>query len=132
MFKTKKVKQRNLHNLISIHYSGPSQLVRCNAILHPHDVPEGFKLLRDGLPVPLEADPHVIRRGMHVPVRGLDLNSPTFFLHSFFPFPHLSSSVSWRLSISSSPGLREGRLSELCAVFCHTRSDDQQGKGHCQ
>lgn len=46
-----------------------TQLVRCNAMLHPHDVPEGFKLLRDKHPQPLDVDPHVIRRGMHVQVR---------------------------------------------------------------
>lgn len=47
------------------------QLVRCNAMLHPHDVPEGVKLLRDGHPLPLEADPSVIRRGEHVQVRWM-------------------------------------------------------------
>lgn len=46
-----------------------AQLVRCNAVLHPNDLPEGYKLLRDGQPLPLENDPHVIRRGIHAQVR---------------------------------------------------------------
>lgn len=44
--------------------------MRCNAVLHPNDLPEGYKLLRDGQPLPLENDPHVIRRGIHAQVRG--------------------------------------------------------------
>lgn len=51
------------------------QLVRCNAMLHPHDVPEGIKLLRDShnQPLPLETDPNVIRRGIHVSVYVKDV-----------------------------------------------------------
>ena len=49
------------------------QLMRCNAVLHPNDLPEGYKLLRDGQPLPLENDPHVIRRGIHAQVRCVAL-----------------------------------------------------------
>ncbi|TFJ85108.1 hypothetical protein NSK_003531 [Nannochloropsis salina CCMP1776] len=55
---------------------GPGgKLVRCNAMLHPHDVPEGIKLLRDShnQPLPLETDPSVIRRGIHVSVYVKDV-----------------------------------------------------------
>lgn len=43
------------------------RLSRCNAILHPHDC-EGYKMLQDGHPLPLENDPKVIRRGIHLQV----------------------------------------------------------------
>ena len=48
--------------------SSGGRLVRCNALLHPQDVPEGHSVLRDGRPIPPEADAHIIRRGSHVPV----------------------------------------------------------------
>ncbi len=57
------------------------QLVRCNAMLHPHDVPAGTTLVRDAppgqarqqQPTPLETDPAVIRRGIHVSVYVKDV-----------------------------------------------------------
>lgn len=57
------------------------QLVRCNAMLHPHDVPPGTTLIRDAppgqarqqQPTPLETDPAVIRRGIHVTVYVKDV-----------------------------------------------------------
>lgn len=67
---TKPTHAHPLKILLRTHSHSRSQLVRCNAMLHPHDVPEGFKLLRDNHPLPLETDPHVIRRGMHVQVGG--------------------------------------------------------------
>lgn len=64
------IKPTRAHPLMYSSTTISTQLVRCNAMLHPHDVPEGFKLLRDNHPLPLESDPHVIRRGMHVQVGG--------------------------------------------------------------
>ncbi|GAB5034325.1 nucleic acid-binding protein [Nannochloropsis oceanica] len=61
---------------------GPGgKLVRCNAMLHPHDVPPGTTLIRDAppgqarqqQPTPLETDPAVIRRGIHVTVYVKDV-----------------------------------------------------------